>query len=227
MKRLVMIALALMVAVPAVGQVEFTFEGFAVYDPAPDQVGAMLTVYGIANPAVSVPTPVPVDFDNFQYTVVLDGMVVDTFAHDMVLGTKDYTFNGGTLGIFEDSIATGTAADYAAAPGTFVDGTQLIAATVDDGWQMHLDDPFAMGTYSGAGIGTCDIVGGADYAMLVDWGWELNDWVLAGTGISEPWWPFITVPDGYHHVFGVKLIYPHDPTANEEAAWGEVKSLFR
>ncbi len=225
MKRLVMIALALMVAVPAVGQVEFTFEGFAKYNPGPDQVGAGLTVYGIANPAVSMPAPIPVDFDNFQYTVHVSDMTVATYAHDMGLSTKDYTFIGGMLRIYEDPIVGGTAGDYAA-PGTFTDGAMLLEAAVDDGWEMHLDDPLGWMVYSGAGIGTCDIVGGGELPLLQSWGWDLNDWVFAGTAISEPWYPFIQVPDGYHHVFGVKLIYPHDPTSNEDSTWGEVKTLF-
>jgi len=71
------------------------------------------------------------------------------------------------------------------------------------------------------------MVAGAAYPLLVSMDYELNDWVFAGTGISEPWWPFITVPDGYDHVFGIKIIFPYDPTANEDATWGEVKTLFR
>ncbi|MBC8426515.1 hypothetical protein H8E07_20555 [bacterium] len=226
MKRLVLIAFALMVAAPAVGQVEFTFEGFAKFNPAPDSNGALMTAYGIANPPVSVPTPIPMDFDNFQYTVCVSDMVVTAFAHDMGLGTKDYAFANGGISIFEDPIGGGTPGDFAV-PATFTDGVMLLLANVDTPWDLHMDDPFGFGTYSGAGIGTCDMVGGAALPLLVSMDYELNDWVFAGTGVSEPWFPFITVPDGYHYVFGVKIIFPYDPTADEDVTWGEVKTLFR
>lgn len=223
MKRLVMIALALSVAVPVLGQVEFTFEGYAVYTPAPDMVGCTVDVYGIANPPVSVPTPIPTNFFDNQYTIHVEGMTSTSFV--MGADTKDWVFDGGSIAIFEDAIAGGTAGDYAV-PATFTDGLMLLSATVDDGWAMHLDDPFGFGTYSGAGIGSCDMAGGSAYQTLVNMNYTLDDWVFTGTGISEPWLPFITVPQGYHHVFGVKLIFPYDPTSNEDLSWGAVKSLF-
>ena len=226
MKRLALIALALMVAVPAVGQVEFTFEGYAMYTPGPDMAGATMTVYGIANPPMSVPTPIPMDFVNFEYTVYIHSMNVVSYTYDAPTMSKDYVFNGGEIEIFEDSIVAGTTGDYANTS-TFVDGTNQLAALVDSPWDMHLDDPIGFGTHSGSGIGTCDMVGGAAHALLVSMDYELNDWVFAGTAISEPWFPFITVPQGYHHVFGVKIMFPYDPTANEDAAWGDVKSLYR
>ncbi len=223
MKRLVMIALALLVAVPAAAQVEFTFEGYAVYTPAPDMVGCTVDVYGIANPPVSVPTPIPTNFFDNEYTIHVSGMTSVSYVAGF--DTKDWVFNQGVVRIYEDAIAGGTAGDYAA-PGTFVDGLMLLEAVVDDGWEMHLDDPFGFGQYTGAGIGTCDMVGGDAHGLLVSMGYTLDDWVFSGTGIAEPWIPFITVPDGYHHVFGVKIIFPYDPTANEDLNWGGVKALF-
>ena len=222
MKRLVMIALALLVAVPVAAQVEFTFEGFAVYTTAPDMVGCTVDVYGIANPPVSVPTPIPTDFYNYEYTIHVTGMTSASFVTGS--DTKDWVFNGGNIAIYADALAGGTAGDYLV-PATFTDGTMLLSATVDDGWEMHLDNPFGL-YYSGAGIGSCDMVGGTAYQELVNMDYTLNDWTFAGTGISEAYFPFITVPDGYQHVFGVKIIFPYDPTANEDMDWGQVKALF-
>jgi len=223
MKRLVMIALALMVAVPAVGQ-EFTFQGYAVYNPVPDAVGSTVTVYGIANAPTVAATPVTTDFALNQYTICITGMAIATYDHDPVGRTKDYIFNGGVIQIFEDALAGGTPGDYAN-PGTFTDGTMLLDMAVDDGWEMDLNDPIGFGYHSGAGEGTCDVVGGSAYAELTGWGYELGDWLFFGTGISEiaPWTP---APSGYDQVFGVKIIYPHDPTANEDLTWGAVKTLL-
>ena len=220
------LVLGLCAAVPALGQVEFTFEGYAAYAAGPDQAGAVMTVYGIANPPVSMPTPIPVDFATNQYTVAITGMVVDSYVFNGVAQTKNYVFNGGTLQIYENAIAGGTAANYAV-PATFTDGTMLLQAAVDDGWTMDLNDPFGFGQFSGAGIGTCDMNGGSELGTLIGMDYPLNDWTFAGTGIAEPWFPFFTVPAGYHHLFGVKVIFPYDPTPNEDASWGQVKTLFR
>ncbi len=235
MKRLVMnhnsaraalVMLMLILTVPALAQVEFTFEGFAAYTPGPDMTGAMLTVYGIANPPASAPTPVPVDFGNNEYTVAVTGMVSTDYVFDGVNLTKQMVFAGGTIGIYEDARVGGTAADFSD-PATFTDGTLLLEATVDDGWEMLLNDALGFGVFSGAGIGTCDMVGGIDLPLLEAMLYPLQDWTFAGTGISEPWPPFITVPPGYDHVFGVKIAFPYNPTANTPATWGQVKDLYR
>ncbi len=101
--------LALVSAAPVLGQVEFTFEGFAMMDPGIDQVGATMTVYGIANPPASAPTPLPMDFDNYQYTIAVTGMVVTAYTFDGINSIKDFAFAGGEIQIFEDAIAGGTA----------------------------------------------------------------------------------------------------------------------
>lgn len=222
-----MLALALCVAVPAMAQVEFTFEGFAAFDPGTEMQGATMTVYGIANPPMSVPTPVPTDFAANQYTVAIGGMLTAGYAFDGINFTKSYMFTGGTISIYEDAIAGGTAGDYAN-PSTFVDGSLLLQASVDDGWSMDLNNAsYPFGWFSGAGIGTCDMNGGSALSDLIGMNYPLIDWTFAGTGISEPMVPFITVPAGYDYVFGTKIIFPYNPTATEGKSWGEVKTLFR
>lgn len=220
----VVLALTLLAAVPALGQAEFTFEGFAAYVPTAEMVGTSMTVYGIANAPVSAPTPVPTDFNNFQYTIMIGPMVSTAYAFNMGLANKHWVFGPGMLAIFEDPIAGGTAADYAN-PATFTDGVMIVQAAIDPGWFMDLDNPIGFG-YSGAGIGTCDIVGGSQYAFLDMLNYNLNNWTFAGTGIAEPWPPFISVPPGYEHVFGSKVIFNTEPTANENLSWGQVKSLY-
>ena len=95
MKRLVMIALALMVAVPAVGQ-EFTFQGYAVYNPVPDAVGSTVTVYGIASAPTVAATPVTTDFALNQYTICITGMAIATYR---LATTPDEILGAGFRGL--------------------------------------------------------------------------------------------------------------------------------
>jgi hypothetical protein len=226
MIRTALAVLVLVAAVPVLGQVEFTFEGYSKSTLGPDVVGTAYTVLGIANPAVSAPTPLAMDFANNQYTIRVTGLTLAAFAEDVVLGVKTYAFNGGLIEIFEDAKAGGTAADYAA-EATFVDGTMLLQATVDPGWEMRMDNPPpGLFGYSGNGIGACDLTGGSELAMLIGMGFTTDNWSFAGTGIAEPGF-IVTVPAGYDLTFGTKIIYPFDPTPTVDSSWGEVKNLFR
>jgi hypothetical protein len=196
-------------------------------NPGIDTVGALMTVYGIANPPVSFPTPIPMDFFSNEYTVAVTGMTVDSFVADPVFSTKDFLFTGGTLRIYGDSIATGTAGDFAN-PSTFTDGEMLLEYNVDPGWMMHMDNPMGppFGWYSGAGIGACDVTGGTQMAALIAAEYNLANWTFGGTGISEA--SMFDAPEpGYEYIFGVKVVFPYDPTPNEDTTWSEVKTLFR
>lgn len=221
---LILAALVALAVSPAFGQVEFTFEGFAMMDPGIDQTGATMTVYGIANPAISAPTPLPMDYDTYQYTAAVTGMTVASFDLDGVNSIKTFGFTGGTIRLYSDMIAGGTAGDYAD-PSTFTDGDMFVEAAVDDGWEMLLNNPLGFG-YTGAGIGTCELTGGSSLGDLQDLEFPLTGWTFAGTGIGEPS-PFIQVPNGYDYVFGVKIIFPYDPTPNEDSTFSAVKSLYR
>ena len=223
-KITVLAALVALAVSPAMGQVEFTFEGFAMMTPGTDQVGASLTVYGIANPAISAPTPLPMDFDTYQYTVAVSGMTVTGYNQDVVNNRKTFQFEGGTIRLYSDMIAGGTAGDFAL-PGSFTDGDMFVEAAVDDGWELILNNPLGFG-YTGAGIGTCALTGGSSLGDLQDLEFPLDGWTFAGTGVGEPS-PFIQVPNGYDYIFGVKIIFPYDPTPNEDSTFGALKNLYR
>ena len=164
------------------------------------------------------------DFATSRYTSRVTGMTVWAFALDRGLSLKEYTFNGGVIEIYEDAIAGGSAADYAN-EASFTDGTMILAAAVDPGWEMLLDNPIGFG-FSGAGIGTCVLNGGSELPNLQLIGFPMGGWTFAGTGIAEPSF-FVSVPAGYDLVFGIKIIFPFDPTPNEDANWGDVKGMFR
>lgn len=234
-KNLTRAALVLVVlfgmALPAVAQVEVTFEGYAKYavpfGGGIDAVGAVMDVYGYSNPPTTLPTPVDMDYVANQYTVHVSEMTVATYEEYNLAGLhKVVTFNGGVLRIYQDAKAGGTAADFAN-PATFTDGTLLLEGNVADGWVMDLSDPFGMGGFSGAGSGYLDFVGGAGLTEMNNLGGPdyLTKWTFAGTGISDPTF-FVSVPDGYQRIFGIKLFYP-GLVPNDEGSWGEVKNLYR
>ena len=122
--KITMLLLALvLLAVPASAQQLFDFLGQA---DVPDAVGGTLSMYSIM-PEVSPPVvpPLPLDFDNFEYTLVVTGLVLD----DLGAGTYPIqVYSGGTIAIFEDAA---TAADYANT-GTFTDGTAILVGDVYD-----------------------------------------------------------------------------------------------
>lgn len=220
---LVAVVLAIF-ALPAAAEVELTFEGYSWYIPTLDFVGSTMMVAGVANPPAIAPPPMVMDFDNYEYTIWIDEMVVSAFVYDMADQKQVTDFTGGVIRIFRDLKAGGTPADFAV-PATFTDGEMILAAMVHDGWKMQLADPFGM-SFAGSGVGLCDFFDGIRLADLIEIGGQpyLENWTFAGTGISDPGF-FVTVPDGYDRLFGVKLVYP-EPVAVEGATWGELKSLF-
>ena len=225
MNRQIMIVVMLAILATSVAaQVEFTFEGFSKVDPIQDQPGSIVEIFGIANPPAGIPNPIPLDFDNNQYTISVTGLLIDTFAWDQVAGIKEVVFLGGEFAIYEDAIG-GTPGDWADIA-TFTDGDMLLHGMVDNGWRMMLDDPFGWGIYSGSAIGTCDLDGGSAIPLMEIIGYPFADWDFIGTGISDPNPPFITIPDGYDRVFGLKLMYPQGPTGNDDVTWGQLKNIF-
>ncbi len=225
MNRQIMIVVMLAILATSVAaQVEFTFEGFSKVDPIQDQPGSIVEIYGIANPPAGIPNPIPLDFDNNQYTICVTGLLIDSFMWDQPAGIKEVIFVGGQFSIFEDAIG-GTPGDWADTS-TFLDGDLLLHGMVDDGWRMLLDDPFGWGIYSGSANGTCDLDGGSAIPLMEMIGYPFDDWDFFGTGISDPNPPFITVPGGYDRVFGIKLMFPQGPTGNDNVTWGQVKNIF-
>ena len=223
----VALLLAMAVAMPTWGASEFLFNGYAKYwdGQVPDAVGSTMEVYGILSTVWEVPPPITLDLDNYQYTVYVATMNVSLYNNvPAVVKTIDY--NGGEIHIFADPIAGGTPADYAV-PATFMDGDLILQATVDDGWEAVLYDFDSDLIFSGSGGGTCDFIGGSRLGDLAAAEYYLNDWGFFGTPVADPNPPYLTVPDGYHRVFDVKIATTHDPTPSEDSSWGQVKNLYR
>ena len=221
---------ALTAAAPAMAASEIIFYGYAKYAPVVDAVGSTLEVYGLAAPG-SVAPPVTFDWTNYEYTILGSGMTVATYVADSVpvgsylLDRKTSSFTGGIVRIYQDAKAGGTHASFAA-PATFVDGTLMLTASVDDGFAALLTDGPILhdGIFVGSGSGTCDFNGGSRLGELVTAEYYLNDWFFAGVPISDP---NPTVPAGFQRLFNVKIVSPNDPTSAETGTWSGVKGLYR
>jgi hypothetical protein len=211
----------------AFGNSEFLFFGYSRYLDNPDQVGSVMEVYGILNPATEVPVPISLDLANVQYTVFVASMLVASFSETPEM--KSLTFNGGVVNIYADAMGmpSFTDADYGDLS-TFTDGELILVANVDDGWPALLWDFDNDGRFTaGSNGGTCDFVAGTRLGDLVAGEYYLDDWGFFGSPYVDPDPPWTTVPDGFHRIFNVKITAPNDPTPTELSTWGQVKTLYR
>jgi hypothetical protein len=116
MPALLLAAAVLAVAPTAQAQQFFDFNGQTLL---PAQLGGSLTMYSVVVNNNQVPTPIPLDFANFEYTLVVTNLVWTG------AGTTQ-TYAGGAIVLYEDNA---TVADYTN-PSTFTDGTAILSGTV-------------------------------------------------------------------------------------------------
>ncbi len=229
-KKLTALAVAALIATalaaPALAGSEFLFRGYAKYwdGQPPDVVGSTMEVYGILGAVGGLTLPLPLDLDNYQYTIYIATMNLVAYSNSPP-SIKSLAFNGGEIHIYADPLVGGTPADYANRP-TFMDGELILRALVDPGWTMVLFDFDGDGAFAGSGSGSCDFIGGTRLGDLSAAEYYLNDWNFLATPVADPT-PALPVPQGYHRVFDCKLTPPNDPTPNAQGTWGELKNLFR
>ena len=175
MKKLLLI-MALVVAVGAPGlasaQQWFDFNGQTLL---PAVVGDALTSYTVVNNNGIIATPLPLDFDNFQYTIVITGLIMDIDNGD--LGGK--TFSGGTITLYEDNT---TLADYTN-PATFVDGVALLTGT------FQIFNRIMFSSSSGSGNGTVDWTGGTrlgEFAPADQLNWTFVGAISNRSSVTQP-----------------------------------------
>lgn len=202
--RKILCCVALVIGLAAIpraasAQQFFDFFGQAI---VPVNIGETLTVRTIVfDGSPTIETPLPLDFDNFQYTIVIEGAVFDAVSGGASL------YSGGTIALYEDAT---TAADFAD-PSSFTDGTALLTGVV-----LNLSRSQLLSLVSV--VGTIDWTGGSQIDDLapadrLDWG------VFAGvdTGTADP---------GYSETWDGK-VEPRDPVvANEAGSWGGLKSAW-
>jgi hypothetical protein len=201
-KRIILLCLVLCVAFvgPASAQQWFDFNAQVL---VPTTTGDDLTLYGVINNNGQVETPLPLDFANNEYTIVVTNLTLLSTGF-----TEQYA--GGTISIYEDAA---TAADYSV-PGTFSDGVAIMSGDlVSLGRTMFTA---TMGSVSGS----VDWDGGSrvgEIAPADRLGWSF----LSGVSTRAT----VTVA-GYDENWDGKTEpqIPIVPTA--DANWGEVKSQY-
>ncbi len=205
MKNLVkglLVVLAL-IALPmaATAQQLFDFNGQAIL---PAGVGGALTMHSVVFDASPAEAPIPLDFANFEFTLVVDGLILDTDGF-----TQHYA--GGTVTLYQDA---GTAADYGNLA-TFTDGTAILIGTITTLSRTM----FPTGIGSLAGV--VDWTGGSrlnDIAPEDQADWAFLSGINSGTTSVLP---------GFDEMWDGK-VEPHQPIVdNEAASWGSVKALFQ
>ncbi|PJA77092.1 hypothetical protein CO151_00680 [bacterium CG_4_9_14_3_um_filter_65_15] len=184
----------------AAAQQLFDFTGQALI---PGSVGGTLDMYGEIFDPVPATTPIPLDFANYQYTVVVNAVMAAT-------GIVR-TYSGGTIAIYEDA---GTAADYTN-PATLSDGTAILLGTFSSFSQFV--PPIGPGSASG----TVDWVGGSrlnDIAPEDQAGWAFLSGTNPNSGLLEP---------GYDEVWDGKVEPTTTIVDTENASMSKVKALFK
>lgn len=118
-KLLLVLAIAGMVSAPglASGQQLFDFNGQAL---VPAGIGGDLTAYLPVDEAGVIDTPIPLDFDNFDYTIVVTGLTLD------VVNGNAQDYLPGSIVMYEDAA---TPADYGN-PSTFTDGVAILSGSL-------------------------------------------------------------------------------------------------
>ena len=179
----------------------FDFDAQAVL---PDLPGGTAAAYGRIVNGDAVATPLPLDFANYEYTIVVT---------DLTLVTSGATsmFGGGTVAIFQDDA---TAADWAD-PSSFSDGVAILTGTL--GSFQHTMFTATLGS----GYGSVDWTGGSMLDSLApadQVGWPFLTAVSRATSLVEA---------GYTEQWDGKVEPLGDVVPADDTSWSGVKALFR
>jgi hypothetical protein len=179
----------------------FDFNGYAIVS---DVLNSPLTMRSVLTNNGVVPTPIPLDFTNNQYTLVITGTLAS------IAGIAR-NYPAATCNLYEDPIGGGTAANYANGA-TFTDGT-LILSGVFDGNLVRNRITATLGNF----IGKVDFSGGTRLADLS----SPQDWPCGGA-----WSRTIGgIPAGYQENWDGKIDL--SPVAVEQRTWDGVKQIYR
>jgi hypothetical protein len=192
-KVLLVITLVGLMAAPqlAAAQQWFDFNGQALL---PAMVGDDLTAYLVVNNNGLIATPIPLDFANYEYTIVVSGLTMD-----IDNGDAGKTFSGGSIVLYEDNA---TAADFTN-PATFTDGTAILSG------DMVTFNRVMFTASNGSGVGDVDWTGGtrADEINPADLtGWSFVVGISNRSTVTEP---------GYDENWDGK-VEPLEPVVSDE-----------
>lgn len=180
----------------------FVFDSQMVIENA--MIPGTANVYGVLASDSTIPTPVPLDFENYEYTVYVNLIIENE-------GNPVYFTHGEGIVIYEDDV---TSSDWAE-PSTFRDGTAVLVGFV--GPLVHTMSSSTEGNVQGpiqwlAGS-HIDEIGQENHS-----GWTftstvslLQDHVLPG--YSERWAGHISPPQGV--------------VGSMKSCWSDIKSVYR
>ncbi len=195
---MLILAAALAFAVPAMAQQLFDFNGQTI---VPVSVGGTLSMNAVVYDAPPATTPIPLDFANFEYTLVITGLVMDSD------GTTQ-SYSGGMIALYEDN---GSSADFAN-PATFTDGTALMTGMI-----TSLNRTMFTANI-GTVVGSVDWTGGTRVNELAPEelvAWPLLSGINAMASQTEP---------GYNENWDGKT---EQTVSNQVLDFGELKNSFR
>lgn len=179
----------------------FDFDAQAVM---PADVGGTATVYGRIVNGAAVSAPLPLDFANHEYTLVVTGLTLDAAGATSL-------FSGGAVAIYEDSA---TPADWAN-PATFTDGALVLAGTLGVFQRTMVTSSL------GSGAGSVDWTGGSLLDLLAPG--DRTGWPLL-TAVSRA--PTQVLP-GYSERWDGKVEPQEDVVSTEQRSWSELKAEYR
>lgn len=182
----------------------FDYVGMTMLPAAEGEAATMYATVGDPAPAT---TPLPLDFANYEYTIVVTDLTLVSDAFPEL-------YAGGTITLYQDDA---TVADYAA-PGTFTDGEALLVGTVTLDL-FHMADVMP-GNLTGSGTGNVDWTGGThlnDFAPEDQTGWTFVVASNSGSGLLE---------EGYDEVWDGKVEPDGTIVDTDKASWDEVKGRW-
>lgn len=152
-------------------------------------------------------TPLPLDFANYEYTIVISGLTLVTDAFPEV-------YAGGMITLYQDN---GTAADPAM-PATFTDGEAMLVGTLSLDL-FHMSDVIPS-NQTGNGTGNVDWTGGThlnDFAVADQDGWTFVVATNAGSAL---------LADGFDEVWDGKVEPEGIIVDTDKVTWDQLKSWF-
>jgi hypothetical protein len=199
---LLSLALLSLVAAPLSAQAQlqgFDFNGYVTGLP-----GGIDFYSEVFDPSPALELFPPLDFANYQYTLVVTGLVP--------AGGNDWT--GGTIVLYEDALVGGTAADYAN-PATFTDGTPYLSGDLSLTRTPNVLFPNLTNIQ-----GVVDWTGGSHINDLAPE--DQSGWLFRAGGNSNPAEP---VPDGYDEQWDGK-IETEGVVPTADGSWGVLKAGY-